>query len=84
MATTNQQMANMITVLQQTIVELTTEVGIVKTNLNTTAASLQALSGTSNTSWGNLSQRIDDIDTDIADLQTKTRQQRSAHLPLEP
>ena len=73
MATTNQQMANMITALQQTIVELTTEVGIVKTNLNTTAASLQALSGTSNTSWGNLSQRIDDIDTDIADLQTKTQ-----------
>ena len=71
MATTDQQMSNMITALQQAIIDLTTEVGAVKANLNTTATSLHTLNGTSNTSWGDLTTRLDDIEKEITEMQAK-------------
>ena len=71
MALTNQHLSNMITALQQAIIDLTTEVGAVKANLNTTATSLHTLNGTSNTSWGDLTTRLDDIEKEITEMQAK-------------
>ena len=71
MATTNMQMSQMITALQQGLLDLTQEVGAVKNNLNTTAASVQSLSGTSKTSWGDLTKRLDDIGDEITEIQAK-------------